>query len=377
MKNIPKISFFLATSGHSGVDRAMKNLIPALANRGYKVELLKVRKHGPELNNTFKNIKIINLKTSHVYSSFFPLVKYLIKTPPHIMFTDKDRVNRCAILAKLITRAKTKLIVRSGITISVDLSSRGFLDSWIQRTSMSRLYKYADKIIVPSKNVAEDMSDYTGLSINHIKVVPPPVIEESIFTRIFPPPEHPWFKPDSPPVILGAGELCMRKDFFTLLKAFKIVKQHIDSRLVILGKGRQHDALVKFSHDLGIEKYVDFPGFKKDPYPYMAHAKVFVLTSLWEGLGFVLIESLAVGTPVVSTNCPSGPSEILENGKYGHLVPIKDHERLAEAILDTIKNPKEPEFLQQAARPYTIKASTDAHLKVFGLPPYWDKQDES
>ncbi len=363
----PVISFFLATSGHSGVDRYSKNLMFALAEKGFKVELLKIKNHGPYLKLFHKNLKVYELNTSHVYSSIFFLIKYLKNRQPQILLTDKERVNRTAILAKLLSRSSTRLFVRMGTTISVDLASRGCFDRWIQKVSIGKLYRFADRVIVSSKGVAEDMSEYTGLPKEHIEVVPCPVIDEAILSKTFPYPDHPWFKPDSPPVILSAGELCKRKDFSTLIKAFKIVKENIDARLVILGKGRLLNKLIKLTHELEIDRYVDFPGFVENPYPYMAHANVFVLSSLWEGLGFVLIEALAVGTPVVSTDCPSGPSEILQNGKYGPLVPPKDHQKMAEAIIKVLKEPPPSDYLKKAVVPYLVNNATERYLKVFGF----------
>ncbi len=361
------ISFFFATSGHSGVDRIAKNLIFSIIKKGFKVKLLKIKNHGPYLKINHPNLDVINFNVSHVYSSFFWLIKFFRKENPPVMLTDKDRVNRIAILAKTLAKSSTKLFVRIGTTVSVNLSSRGFWERFIQKNSMKRLYKFAEKVIVPSKGVAYDMEKYIGLPKEHIEVIPSPIIEDSLLNKTFPPPNHKWFKPKVPPVILGVGELCTRKDFSTLIKAFKIVLSHIDARLVILGRGKQRDSLIKLSENLGIRDKVDFPGFISNPYPYMAHAKVFVLSSLWEGLPVSPIEALAMGTPVVSTNCPSGPSEILENGKYGPLVPPKDYYKMAEAIIKVLKNPLPSDYLKKAITPYLVSNATEKYLKVFGL----------
>ncbi len=366
----PKLLFFLATSGHSGVDRAMQNLLPSLARRGYKVELLKIKRHGPEIQDRHPNLKITPLPTSHVYSSFPYLVAYLLKNRPYCILTDKDRVNRTMILAKLISGNKAKLFVSSGTTISIDLASRGPFERWLQKNSMGKLYRLAQKTIVTSRGVALDMASYTGLPLKKIEVVPSPVIPSKMMEASIPPPDHPWFKGrEKTPVILGVGELCMRKDFSTLIRAFSILRKKMDLRLVILGKGNMREELKRLANELKVGEFVDLAGFKKDPYPYMAHSKVFVLSSLWEGLGFVLIEALAMGTPVVSTDCPSGPREILKDGKYGPLVPIRSPEKMARAIEKMLKAPPSPQFLKEAARPYTIEESTSAYLKTFGLPP--------
>lgn len=370
MTRIPKIACFFATSGHSGVDRAMKHLIPAILKRGYPVDLLHVRKHGPYIEPDQEGLRIIDLGSKHVYPSLPAVVRYLKQEKPFVMLSDKDRVNRTAIFSKKLAGVDTRLVLSSGTTISIDLASRGFFDRWLQRNSMGKLYRFADNVIVTSEGVADDMAQYTGLPRHLINVVPSPVVPEECFQAQYPRPEHPWFAAGEPPVILGVGELCMRKDFQTLLRAFALVRAQRACRLVILGKGRQMEELQALVVQLGIDSDVDFAGFQPNPYTFMQHAAVFAFTSRWEGLGFVLIEALAVGTPVVSTDCPSGPREILQDGRFGTLVPVGDVNRLAKAIAETLENSPPREFLQQAARPYAIEEATTAYLAALGLPAF-------
>lgn len=370
MSSIPRIACFFATSGHSGVDRAMKHLIPALLGRGYPVDLLHVRKHGPYIEGQHQGLNIIDLGSKHVYPSLPAVVRYLRRERPYVMLSDKDRVNRTAIFAKKLARVPTRLVLSSGTTISIDLENRGFMDRWLQRNSMGKLYPYADNVIVTSKGVADDMSAYTGLARERINVVPSPVVPAELFVGKLPRPAHPWFAEGQPPVILGVGELCMRKDFQTLLRAFAQVRKEMQCRLVILGKGRQRQELLELAAELGIANDVDLAGFQSNPYDFMQHAALFAFTSRWEGLGFVLIEALAVGTPVVSTDCPSGPREILQEGKYGLLVKVGDDQGLAKAIMSTLKQPLTATMLRAAARPYEIEAATTSYLEAFGLPSH-------
>lgn len=365
--NRPHIAIFVATSGHSGVDRMIRHLVPAIARRGYIVDVLKVRKHGPHLNEVADGVNTIDMGASHVYSSLPALIRYLKDIHPAAMLADKDRVNRTALLAKTLARARTRLVLSSGTTISIDLANRGPFERWLQRFSMKHFYPFADNIIVTSGGVADDMAAYTGLARGLINVVPCPVIPEELLQKQPPRPEHPWFSPADPPVILGAGELCERKDFGTLIKAFARVRENRECRLVILGKGRQEEALLTLAHRMGVGNDVDLPGFKDDVYSYMAYASLFAFTSRWEGLGFVLIEALAVGTPVVSTDCPSGPREILAAGQYGPLVPVGNAEALANAIEKTLDHPLPPKLLREAALPYEIERSTSSYLRAMGL----------
>ncbi|MGB8425251.1 MAG: glycosyltransferase [Desulfobacterales bacterium] len=365
----PLIAIFVATSGHSGVDRLIQHLVPAIARRGYPVDVLKIKDHGPHLEELPRGVRLIELETRHVYASFPALVRYLKRRRPAVMLTDKDRVNRTVILARAWSRVATRLVVSSGTTISIDLAHRGAFERLLQRESMGKLYRLADKVIVPSQGVAEDMAAYTGLPLDRITVVLCPVVPEALFNQTQPRPDHPWFQPGAPPVILGVGELGVRKDFTTLIRAFAIVRKKRPCRLVIIGRGKLRGELLALANDMGVNQDVDLPGFKTTPYRYMAHAAVFAFTSLWEGNPFVLPEALAVGTPVVATDCPSGPREVLQNGRYGHLVAVGDDKALAEAILKTLRTPLGADILRKAARPYEIDCSTTAYLKAMGLDP--------
>jgi glycosyltransferase involved in cell wall biosynthesis len=368
MTDPARITCFFSTSGHSGVDRLAQNLIPALARRGYRVDLLKVRRHGPELREVPEGVEVRDLGSRHTYACLPAIVRYLRRERPAVMLSDKDRVNRVALAARVLARVPTRLVLRSGTTVSVDLASRGPLERWVQRRSMGWLYRFADTVVVNSRAAADDLSAYTGLPRHRIRVVPNPAVPEARFAETLPRPAHPWFAPGEPPVILGVGELGARKDFGTLIRAFAIVRRRRACRLLILGRGRARDELQRLASSLGVAADVELPGFRADPQNYMAHAAIFAFTSLWEGNPVVLPEALAVGTPVVATDCPSGPREVLDGGRYGPLVPVGDPIAFAAAIVRTLDNPLPAETLREAARPFAVEASTDAYLDVMGLP---------
>ncbi|MGH8444684.1 MAG: glycosyltransferase [Solimonas sp.] len=367
-----RIAIFLSTSGHSGVDRAMQHLIPALAGRGYAVDLLKVRKHGPNLADIPPGVRVIDTGASTTYAALPALVRYLRRERPAAMLADKDRVNRTALFARWWADARaTRLVLSSGTTISVDLQHRSALERWLQRWSMGRLYRRAEQVIVTCEAVADDMSAYTGLSRSRIRAVASPVVPSSLFDSRPPPPEHPWFGAGKTvPVILGVGELSYRKGFNTLLRAFARLRKTREARLVIVGKGKdgQREALLALAAELGVAADLDLPGFRRDVYAFMAHADAFAMTSRWEGLGFVLIEALACGTPSAATDCPSGPREILADGRHGPLVAVDDHEALAGALAQLLDSPLPRDTLQAAARRYEIESATDEYLNAFGLP---------
>ena len=362
-----RLALFMATSGHSGVDRIVRNLVPVFTALDIDVDLLKVRGHGPELNSLPNGARVIDLGSSHVYGSLGAVVRYLRAERPTAMLSDKDRVNRIALLARDIAGVQTRIAVRTGTTVSVDLRDRGWLDRRIHYLSMHYRYPRAQAIIVPSEGAADDLADFAGLPRQGISVIANPVIDPGLRAQAAEALTHPWFQADSPPVVVGAGELCERKDFETLLRAFAQARGERPLRLVLLGRGKRRERLRAMADALGVGEDVDLPGFVANPHPYIARASLFVLSSRYEGFGNVLAEALAVGTPVVSTDCPSGPREILQGGRIGPLVPVGDSEAMAAAITRTLDAPPAKAALCAAAVPYEAERSGRRYLEVLGL----------
>jgi glycosyltransferase involved in cell wall biosynthesis len=226
------------------------------------------------------------------------------------------------------------------------------------------LYPWSNQIIGVSQGVAQDLAQITGISPKKIEVIYNPVLNLDIFEKAKNPVDHPFFLPGKPPVILGVGRLDPQKDFSNLINAFAIVQKVTPARLVILGSGLLKRSLQALVKDLNLEDKVTFLGFVTNPYPYMINSSVFVLSSIWEGLPTVLIEALALKTPIVSTNCPSGPAEILRQGKYGHLVEPKNSKALANSILKVLSGDKKAapsDWLEQ----FTIDAATQKYCNIF------------
>ena len=202
----------------------------------------------------------------------------------------------------------------------------------LEKVLLKLIYPHADRIIAVSRAVAADASKYLGLPPSRIEVVYNPVIMPSLFNSESQVPLHPWFAEGCPPVILGAGRLTPQKDFVTLLKAFAIIRQERPARLIILGDGLERNRLLGMAREMRIENDVDMPGFVADSFSLMKSCAVFVLSSVYEGLPTVLIEALASGCPVISTDCPGGSREILADGAFGELVPVRDPTAMAAAI---------------------------------------------
>jgi glycosyltransferase involved in cell wall biosynthesis len=363
-----RIAIFAATSGHSGVDRIINNLVAQFDAWGYPVDLLKIRKHGPWIDRDgLRHARHIDLGAAHVNTALPALIRYLRQERPAALLTDKDRVNRLAIIARTLTSSSTRLVVRLGTTVSVNLADRGLFERWTQRGSMRSLYPLADRVILPSEAAAADLAAYTGLARAQIQVVRSPIVSERVASLAAEPIDHPWFREGAPPVILGVGELGYRKDFATLMRAFAEVRRARPCRLLILGRGRRRDSLRALATQLGVEDDVALPGFTPNPYPYLASASVYVLSSRWEGMPVALIEALACGTPVVATDCPSGPREVLGDTDAGTLVPVGAVSEMADAIATQLDHPPDQAALTRMIEPYRIPSSAAAYLQVLGI----------
>jgi glycosyltransferase involved in cell wall biosynthesis len=227
-----------------------------------------------------------------------------------------------------------------------------------------RFYPAADVIVAVSSGVADDLARVTALPRNQIRPIYNPVVTHELITQSQETVDHPWFSANAPPVVLGVGRLAAQKDFSTLIRAFARVRATREVRLLILGEGRKRPTLEALAASLGVAKDVSLPGFCDNPFSAMAYAAVFVLSSAYEGLPGVLIQALACGCPVVSTDCPSGPAEILEAGTHGLLVPVGDDAALATAICSTLNAPPQADWLRARAAEFSVEKATDRYLEI-------------
>jgi len=367
MPGRPQLAVFLATSGHSGVDRVMRNLLPAIARQGIRVDLLKLQGHGPNLEDVPEGLRILPLGRAHVSTSLPALVRYLRRHRPEALLSDKDRVNRTAIMARWLAGTDTRVYVRIGTTVSVNLAGRRPFERWVQLKSIRTLYPRADGILVPSQGAAEDLRRVMGSETPCATVVPSPVVREDLDAMASASLNDEWLKRSQAPLLIAVGELSARKDHATLLRAFARARSQRPLRLVILGEGREREHLETLARTLNIASYVYMPGFVANPYPWIAQASLFVHSSRWEGLAVVLVEALALGTPVVATDCPSGTHELLDGGRLGRLVPVGDDETLARQILASLETSTDRQTLRAAAQPYHVARSASAYLRAMGF----------
>lgn len=364
-----RIAIFAATSGHSGVDRVIRNLAPEIARRGMGVDILRVRNHGPRIEATTAGVRLVDLQAAHAYTALPGLVRYLRNESPDALLSDKDRANRVAILAHRLSRSQTRLVVRTGTTVSHNLAERRPIDRTINLWSMRHLYRGADAIVLPSRDAAEDFSLTVGTPLAELTVCPSPIATPELESQAAEPFDWSILPAGDGPLIVGLGELSVRKDFATALRAFARLKADRSARLVIMGEGRKRSELEKLAGDLGIAERVAFPGFVANPYPLLACCDVFVHSARMEGSPVAVMEAVALGRPVVCTDCPSGPREILDEGQLGTLVPIGDEHAMGYALGRMLDAPPPATKIRAGAAPFSLAASADAYLAVLGVDP--------
>lgn len=366
----PDVAVFAATSGHSGVDRILANLVPAMVGLGVRVDVLGIEGHGPRFDDLPPGACVVPLSARHAVTALPSLCRYLAQKRPHALLSDKDRVNRVALAARFLSRSQTRVAVRLGTTVSVNLRDRGWLERNLQRASMRWVYPAADAVVVPSKGAAKDLVQWAGVNPARLHIIPSPVVTERIKRLADARPAHPWMDDPAVPVVLGVGELSERKDFATLVRAFAIVAGKRPCRLVILGEGRKRRELEALAEALGLSDCVALPGFDPNPYAYLARAAVFALSSRWEGLPVALVEALALGVSSVACDCPSGPHELLGETGLGGLVAVGDHHAMAGQIEVLIMNPHPRARCRDAVQAYHDENSARRYLEALGFPEF-------
>jgi glycosyltransferase involved in cell wall biosynthesis len=357
------VALFIASMRGGGAERVTSNLAQAVAREGYNVDLVLARAEGPYLTQIPKGIRIIDFRSSQVLSSLPALVHYLRREQPVAMLSVMDYVNITALWARHLASVTTRLVVSEHNTVSQAASHATDWRGRLMPRMIRRFYPWADGIVAVSKGVADDLAHATGLPRSAINVIYNPVITPELQEKLNAPLSHPWFMPGQPPVLLAVGRLTIVKDFSVLVQAFAKVRRIRPARLLILGEGRERPTLEALVKKLDLERDVSMPGFVENPYAFMAQAAVFVLSSRCEALPTALIEALYCRSTIVATDCPGGVREVLQNGRYGQLVPPGDAAALAEAIEKKLDNPG-PSPSQESWLPFTTREIVRQYLNM-------------
>ena len=369
------IAIYIFGLSGGGATRRTLTLAGGFAKCGHRVDLVVVDAEGPLAGKLPEGVRLVVLdsvllrlagrkRRRRIKASGFALARYLWRERPDVLLSAANHVHLTAVTAARLSHAPVRVVLR----VSNHLTESHIGGSERPRPYRLRFARYiygrADAVITVSQGIAEDLVDHTSLSHDRVFAVMNPSYTPEIETAAAAPLDHAWVAAGAPPLLLGVGRLAPAKDFATLLRAFARVRAHRPAHLVILGEGRKRRSLEQLVLKLGIAADVELHGFVENPFAWMSRASLFVLSSAWEGSPGVLVEAMACGCPIVSTDCPSGPEEILAGGRYGRLVPVGDDAALAEAIIQTLDAAIDREALRARAREYDIDRAVERYLDV-------------
>ncbi|WP_313043179.1 glycosyltransferase [Acinetobacter sp.] len=333
-----KVMFFLPSLGGGGAERTVIQLANSFAEQGLNIHLGVCDVTGDKaklLPEVSRKIQLVNFNCGRVMNSITPLKMKLKAEQYDCLVATQTHTNIVAGIAKKLAGVQTALIFREVSTPSKNLKLQG-LAKFVLKTLVNWTYPMAQQVVCVSKGVEADFREYYVYKKNNLSTIYNPVLDDAYFEKLKVPVTHKFFN-ESNKVILAVGRLTEAKNFGFLISSFNALHdQYSETRLIILGEGELRTEFEALVSDLGLNDVVDLPGFNSNPYAYFKYASLFVLSSNWEGLPGVLIQALASKVKVVSTNCPSGPMEILENSKFGLLVECNDQAGLTHAMQQAI-----------------------------------------
>ncbi len=360
-----RIAIFSPSLESGGAERVVVNLAQGFRRAQHEVHLVLANAHGELLPEISPQIKIINLNKNRISDCILPLARYIRSEKPDVFLSAQTHANIIASLSVLFSFHTTRLVLGEHTTVAIHLTPLYRNKGWLMLKLAKKLYPWADVIVAVSKGAAQNIAQLLKISEDKLHTIYNPVQIAEVERKANDALAHPWFAPGEKPVLLAVGRLTAAKDYPTLLRAFSLVVEKKDVRLLILGEGEERNELEKLIISLRLAKNVDLPGYVANPYAYMSRASVFVLSSSWEGFAVVLVEALSCGATIVSTNCPSGPAEILENGRYGSLVPVGDAPALAFAILEALENKRDATLQRKRAQNFSEDRAISAYLTLF------------
>ena len=359
-----KVTLYIPSMSGGGAERVMLALANGLAEKDIQVDLLLNRVDGPYLKDASTKVNIVNLNTSRVLSSIVPLSKYLRREKPDAILSAMNYVNIITVMAQIISGSNTKVVLSEHGNLTESKKNLSHIKGLAITSLMKWAYRKPHAIIAVSDGVADALSNELKISRNKITTIYNPIFSEDIVKRSKELISHPWVGKNALPLVIGVGRLTPQKDFSTLIHAFKQVLAKKQCNLIILGEGELRPELENLIKTLGLQDNVQLPGFVDNPYAWMSESDLFVLSSVHEGFGNVIVEAMACGTPVVSTDCPSGPNEILEDGKWGDLVPPGNAKLLSQSIIKSLSTPNQKDIKSRAAF-FSIDRAVNQYLKIF------------
>lgn len=367
------VAFYMHNLAGGGAERVSLTLMHHLCERGFIVSLV-LHSGGGELRDLVpEGVHVHVLNKTRTAQDLVPLIRFLRRERVDLLLSNLHHDNIMALIAKALARVPTRVVVCQHAVLSEETTP---VSSWKYRIlpiAYRLLRPMIGGIVAVSDWTADDFGRVCGIERNLITRIYNPVIDEKFGSKLYAGVNHPWFH-EPTPVFVSAGRLVKEKDQANLLRGFALHRQRRQARLFLMGTGSELESLRALAHNLGIERDVTFAGFVQNPLPYIRQAHCFVLTSRFEGFGVAIVEALACGTPVISTDCPGGPVEILDGGRYGRLVPVGDPDALASAMNEDLRAKFPPEALRARAEAFSVSASVKEYVDLLSRlrPEAWE-----
>lgn len=357
------ISILLPDLRGGGAERVMIDLAHEFSNLGQDIEFVLMQTTGDFMPVAQRKFQIFDLGVPRTREVPSALARYLRARKPDAVIANMWPLTSAAVIGRAMSQHECRLLLMEHITLTQQYSSWGRVHAGMMAASMAATYRFADLVAAVSEGAAKDTARLARLSSERVKVLHNPIPQRRApSSEAMEHAEALWVCPPGQR-ILTVGSFKDQKNHPLLLSAFADLG-YPEARLMLVGQGAKETSLRAMAAELGITDRVVFAGFHLDPTPFYQTADLFVLSSDYEGLPTVLIESLACGTPVVSTDCPSGPAEILENGRYGVLVPVRDAQALACAMKEALAAPHDPDLLKQRASDFAPEIAAKRYLEL-------------
>ena len=350
----------------SGVALAQARFAAALADAGHRVDFI-IGRTEPGLSvPDAKGVSVTVLGRPKARDMFWPIVRYLRKERPDVVFSAEDHLNTLVLSAAAISGSRAKISGSSRVTPFDTYSNKLFSKRWLLKQAARAVAWRADALTCVSRDM---VGQYRQIFPNGKHDWVYNIVDEPIGrARAAEPLDDPWFTDRSVPMIVAAGSLAPWKGFSDLIHAIDIlVRDHRKFRVAILGEGPLRGELEALVTELRLNDVVKLPGAVTNPLKYFARSDVFVLSSHVEGLPNVLVEAMMCGCTPVSTDCPTGPDEVLQGGRFGYLCRMKDPVDLARGIAYALDAPIRPDLLAEALRPFERGAVISRHFELLGL----------
>jgi glycosyltransferase involved in cell wall biosynthesis len=358
------ITIYLSRLNGGGAEKMMVKLANQFAADGLGVTVIVSEGGGPLEQQLAPAVEVLSLNARHSLRATLRLARLLRRRRPPVILSALTYPNISAVLAARLAGGWTRVVISERNTTSHWLANRGWLRSALEKPLLRALYSRADAIVAVSEGVADDLRNLMRRKGPPIVVIYNPTIEERAEEAEAEPPDHPFLTEGGGPVVVAAGRLHRQKDFPTLIRAFARLRTIRNARLLLLGEGPERAALEQLVAELDLSDTVAMPGYAANPLAAFGRAQLFVLSSRFEGFPNVLVEALWTGVPVVSTDCPSGPREILEGGRYGSLVPVGDVAALADAMVEALDAPGDAAARTESARRFSTVVAAKRYAGI-------------